>query len=71
VAIVRYLAARREPCTAGEVAAQVPLAQSTVSRHLRVLVGAGLLRSQEATPRVYYQLDEQAVAEFRRAALGL
>jgi ArsR family transcriptional regulator len=71
IVIVRHLASRREPCTAGEIAAQVPLAQSTVSRHLQVLVSAGLLRAQEARPRVYYQLDEQVLAEFRRTALSL
>jgi len=71
VAIVRYLQGRPGACPAGEIGAQVPLAQSTVSRHLRVLTEAGLLRATAMPPRVLYRLDRQALEEFRRAASAL
>jgi ArsR family transcriptional regulator len=71
VAIVRYLEACGRACPAGEIVAQVPLSQSAVSRHLRVLTDAGLLRAQAAPPRVLYRLDESALEGFRRSAAAL
>ena len=71
VAIVRFLQGSGGACPAGEIAAQVPLAQSTVSRHLRVLTEAGLLLASPAPPRVLYRLDRQALEAFRRAASAL
>jgi len=71
VAIVRYLEGRTGACPAGDIVAQVPLAQSTVSRHLRVLTEAGILLASPAPPRVLYRLDRNALDAFRRAASAL
>jgi ArsR family transcriptional regulator len=71
VAIIRYLEGRGAGCPAGDIGGQVPLSQSTVSRHLRVLTEAGLLRAQPVPPRVLYRLDRRTLEEFRRAAAAL
>ena len=71
LAIVRYLQAQRGERPCGAIVAQLPLAQSSVSRHLRVLCRAGLVESRAAPPSVRYRLRPGAVEEFRRLAATL
>jgi ArsR family transcriptional regulator len=71
VAIVRHLASRRGTCTCGEIVAQLPLAQSTVSQHLKVLKDAGLIVGDVEPPRVCYCLDERTLDELKRAVAAL
>lgn len=61
VTILRFLRTRRSGATCGEIVQQLPLAQSTVSQHLLVLTEAGLLRAEEATPRVVYHAEPGAI----------
>ncbi|MEM9556950.1 MAG: metalloregulator ArsR/SmtB family transcription factor [Acidobacteriota bacterium] len=60
VKILRILARRRE-CLCGEIVQELPLAQSTVSQHLKILKGAGLVRGTVDGPRVCYCLSESAL----------
>ncbi len=60
VAIVRLLM-RRETCICGEIVEELPLAQSTVSQHLKQLKKAGLVRGEIDGPRVCYCVDEGAI----------
>jgi ArsR family transcriptional regulator len=39
---------------------ELPLAQSTVSEHLRILKAAGLVRSREDGPRAWYCIEMPA-----------
>lgn len=55
--------ARRETCVCGEIVDELPLAQSTVSEHLRVLKSAGLITGTESGPRSCYCIDRD---QFRR-----
>jgi ArsR family transcriptional regulator len=71
VAIVRHLASRRGTCTCGEIVDQLPLAQSTVSQHLKVLKDAGLIVGDVEPPRVCYCLDERTLEELKRAVAAL
>jgi ArsR family transcriptional regulator len=71
VAIVRQLAATRGTCTCGEIVDQLPLAQSTVSQHLKVLKDAGLIVGDVTPPRVCYCLNERALDELKRALNAL
>jgi DNA-binding transcriptional ArsR family regulator len=64
VAILRLLA-RRSTCICGEIVGELPLAQSTVSQHLKQLKDAGLIRGEVDGPRVCYCLDEGAVELLR------
>ncbi len=56
IQIVRILA-RRTSCVCGELVGELPLAQSTVSQHLKVLKEAGLIRGSIDGPRVCYCLS--------------
>jgi ArsR family transcriptional regulator len=53
VRILRILAQQNE-CICGEMVALLPLAQSTVSQHLKVLKDAGLVQGEIDGPRVRY-----------------
>ncbi len=70
LAILRVLAARRA-CLCGEIVDELPLAQSTVSQHLRALREAGLVAGEVEGPRVCYCLDEAALREMRQAMTAL
>jgi ArsR family transcriptional regulator len=60
VRIVRLLA-RRGECVCGQIVLDLPLAQATVSQHLKVLKEAGVIRGQVDGPRVCYCLDPKAL----------
>ena len=64
VAIVRLLL-RREACMCGEIVEELPLAQSTVSQHLKKLKQAGLIRGDVDGPRVCYCIEPSVVALFK------
>ena len=64
--IVEILAARGT-CICGQIVEVMPLAQATVSQHLKVLKDAGLLRGTIDGPRSCYCLDAGALADLRRA----
>lgn len=49
-------------CCCGEIVSNLPLAQSTVSQHLKVLREAGFIRGEIAGPRSCYCLDRAALA---------
>ena len=44
---------------------ELPLAQSTVSEHLRILRNAGLVQANEKGPRVSYCLVPAALTRFK------
>jgi ArsR family transcriptional regulator len=52
VRIIRELA-RRESCVTGDLVEVLPLAQSTVSQHLKVLKEAGIVRGDVDDPKCY------------------
>lgn len=70
IAIIRLLA-RRETCVCGEIVAELPLAQSTVSQHLKVLKEAGLIRGDVDGPRVCYCLEPETLTLFKALAGSL
>ncbi len=60
VRILRVLAARRA-CICGDLVELLPLAQSTVSQHLKVLKQAGLIQGEVDGPRTCYCLDRSVI----------
>lgn len=64
VAIVRLLK-QRETCICGEIVEVLPLAQSTVSQHLKVLKQAGWIQGEVDGPRTCYCLNMQALERFQ------
>lgn len=65
VRILRLLA-RREARMCSHIVDELPIAQSTVSEHLRILREAGLVRANEDGPRVGYCIVPAALRRFQR-----
>ncbi len=63
IAILRTLA--QSPCICGEIVEESPLAQSTVSQHLKVLKAAGWITGVLDGPRTCYSLNAEAISDFR------
>lgn len=70
VAIIRLLL-RREACVCGEIVDELPLAQSTVSQHLKQLKDAGLIRGAIDGPRVCYCVEPAAIEQLRALIAAL
>jgi DNA-binding transcriptional ArsR family regulator len=62
IAILRTLS-NRGTCICGELVADLPLAQSTVSQHLKELKAAGLIRGEVDGPKSCYCIDWKALSE--------
>jgi DNA-binding transcriptional ArsR family regulator len=60
-----------DQCICGQIVEVLPLAQSTVSQHLKVLKAAGLVKGAIDGPRTCYCLDRRVLEEFRTMALQL
>lgn len=54
-----------DTCVCGDIVERLPLAQSTVSQHLKVLKEAGLVEGTIDGPRTCYYLNREAIAEFK------
>jgi len=70
VAILRLLLERGE-CICGSIVDVMPLAQATVSQHLKVLKDAGLVRGEVDGPRVCYCAHPEAVRSLGERLLAL
>lgn len=64
VRILRMLA-RKEARMCSHIVDELPLAQSTVSEHLRILRTAGLVRANENGPRVSYCIVPSALQRLK------
>ncbi len=63
IAILKVLAQRNE-CICGEIVDLLPLAQSTVSQHLKELKTAGLITGSIDGPRSCYCINWKAFSTF-------
>ncbi len=64
VRIVRMLI-RRKSCVCGEIVDQLPLAQSTVSQHLKILKETGLVQGEVDGPKVCYCIDAETLKKLK------
>jgi DNA-binding transcriptional ArsR family regulator len=64
VAILKVLASHNE-CICGEIVEVLPLAQSTVSQHLKELKAAGLIRGEVDGPKSCYCINWKAFEKFK------
>lgn len=69
IAIFRHLLAE-DRCVCGRIVEIVPLAQSTVSQHLKILKQAGLIKGEVEGPRTCYCVDKKFLARFTRSLNG-
>jgi DNA-binding transcriptional ArsR family regulator len=64
VQILRLLV-RKEACICGDIVDELPLAQSTVSQHLKVLKEAGLIRGDVDGPRICYCVEPRTLRRLK------
>lgn len=64
VRILRLLLGR-DSCFCGEIVEHLPLAQPTVSQHLKVLKDAGLIEGEIDGPRTCYCANRERLARLR------
>ena len=62
---------RREACVCGEIVGQLPLAQSTVSQHLKILKEAGLVQGEVDGPKMCYCVNREALQELKTLIAAL
>ena len=68
IEILKMLA-KRDTCICGEIVEVLPLAQATVSQHLKALKEVGLIKGRIEGPMSCYCINKKAVRELR-ALLG-
>jgi len=60
-----------QACVCGDIASELPLAQSTVSQHLKQLKEAGLIQGEIDGPRVCYCVDAARLKRLKVLIAGL
>lgn len=70
IAIVRLLASRAS-CICGDIVDELPLAQATVSQHLRELKEACIVQGTISGPKVCYCLNPEGWAHVQRIVADL
>ena len=63
VAIVEFLLQQKE-CVCGDIVSELPLAQATVSQHLKELKSAGIIKGNIDGNSICYCLNEETIADF-------
>lgn len=64
IAILEILA-RRNTCICGDITDELPLAQSTVSQHLKALKSAGIIKGEIDGVRTCYCLDDENLTDLK------
>lgn len=70
VRIVRLLISRTA-CVCGEIVDELPLAQSTVSQHLKILKESGLIQGEVDGPKVCYCINPRKLEELKTLIASL
>jgi ArsR family transcriptional regulator len=70
IQIVRLLIGR-EVCMCGEIVSCLPLAQSTVSQHLKILKDSGLIQGEVDGPKVCYCINDIQLKKLKQLVNGL
>jgi len=68
--IIEYLK-KETGCICGDIVDALPLAQSTVSQHLKILKEAGLIEGETEGPRTCYCLVNSVFDKFKRTTQEL
>lgn len=70
IAILKILA-QQNTCFCGDITELIPLAQSTVSQHLKALKDAGLITGKVEGVRTCYCLNSDGIKELNEMLSGL
>ena len=68
VQVLNLLAERGEPMTVGQIVDQVPVGQSTVSAHLKILAEARFVLAEQRGTANLYRVNQRCVSCFPSAA---
>ena len=66
ISILKLLLSKQS-CICGDIVKEIPLAQSTVSQHLKELKKAGLIQGNITPPRIKYCINKENWKELREA----
>ena len=64
IAIIEYLT-KANACICGDIVNELPLAQPTVSQHLKELKNAGLIKGEITGNAICYCIDEKALEKLQ------
>lgn len=64
VAIIEYLV-KVDACICGDIVNELPLAQPTVSQHLKELKNAGLIKGEVEGNAICYCIDEKVIEKLQ------
>ncbi len=64
IAIINYLL-KVDACICGDIVNELPLAQPTVSQHLKELKNAGLIKGEIEGNSICYCINNEAIAELQ------
>ena len=70
VRIVRMLM-EHTSCVCGEIVDALPIAQSTVSQHLKILKESGLVQGEVEGPKVCYCINRKALSDLKSLVAGI
>ena len=70
VRIMRLLI-NRSACICGEIVDELPLAQSTVSQHLKILKASGLVQGEVDGPKVCYCINPEKLEQLKSLVASL
>ena len=70
IAIIAHLQELNQ-CVCGQLVDALPLAQSTVSQHLKILKSSGVVQGEIEGPRTCYCLNDRVLDEFKALILQL
>ena len=62
---------RERHCLCGDLVNALPVAQSTVSEHLRILKAAGLIHDEAEGPRRHYRVNQRLVERLQALIAAL
>ncbi len=61
IAIIEFLLRTNNTCICGDIVNELPLAQPTVSQHLKELKNAGIIKGNIEGTSICYCIDEKAI----------
>jgi DNA-binding transcriptional ArsR family regulator len=70
IAIIEYLLSVKE-CICGDIVNELPLAQPTVSQHLKELKNAGIIKGNISGNAICYCLDEKTIGTLSAYILNI
>lgn len=70
IAIIEYLL-KVDSCICGDIVDELPLAQPTISQHLKELKNAGLIKGSIEGNAICYCLDERAIEKLQNYFGGI